>query len=182
MTQQITAVLRRWHKGVEDLDGMDDIKLAKCYQVNPSRSRACRLHRSDWARATSCRMREKVGLMGPRNLQYWVALHPVRCSLRIVSGECLSCSSGCSHARLPLRSNWDPKSIEIPFQSEGSHRLRDHFQICWLARPGVQIQTGRYGKTWADGSMMIAAEVIVSRVLPRLRWTGGLRSKKYGLR
>lgn len=115
MTQQITAVWRRWHKGVEDLDGMDDIKLAKCYQVKPSRSRACRLHRSDWARATSCRMREKVGLMGPRNLQYWVALHPVRCSLRIVSGECLSCSSGCSHARLLLRSNWDPKSIEILF-------------------------------------------------------------------
>lgn len=144
-------------------------------------------HRSDWARATFCRMREKVGLMGPRNLQDSLALHPVRCSLRIVSGKCLSCSSGCSLAiplfarreRLPLR---DPKSSELPFQSEGSHRLRDHFQICWLARPGVQIQTGRYRKTWADGSMMIAAEVIVSRVLPRWRWTGGLRSKKYGLR
>ena len=133
---------------------MEWMILTKCYQVKPSRSRACRLHRSDWARATSCRMREKVGRMVPHNLQNSLALHPVRCSLRIVSGECLSCRSGCSHARLPLRSNWDPKSIEILSQSEGSHRLRDHFQVCWLARPGqIWEDMGRWvydDSSWGD--------------------------------
>ena len=156
---------------IRDLDGMDLVR-----KWNLPEAGSCHLHRSDWARATSCRMREKVGVV--RWLQDSMALAscPVRCSLRIVSGECLSCSWKGVH--LPfLFARCERLSIskidQNPLSVWRFAQIQAFIKVCWPARPGVQILTGRYGMgiwiydSWGDrvsGAASLAMDWGVGKV------------------